>query len=219
MDPSDGPPKKKKRTKPKLPMWKNFVVSESEGTATCGHCGKVVKNRSDLAKSHLRACEDYNKFTRLQNDADTISPRTSNDTASSTVTSETWMQSTSKGIASFFDSMDPVENEVLRNKYADAVYGTAVSFNAISNPMWKEVYNRLRPKFEVPTREELSKDLLKESYERVSKLAVAYVEKSDYISIVIDGWSNVRKDAIINVVAMTPEPIFLEPIDTKGATK
>ena len=115
--------------------------------------------------------------------------------------------------------MDTDELEVLQLKYAECVYANAISFHAASGEMWIKFFKRLRPKFKVPTREQLAGDLLVKSYDRVSKLAVAYVDKSDFISIVIDGWSNCWNDAIINVVAMTPAPIFFKSIDTKGATK
>ena len=115
--------------------------------------------------------------------------------------------------------MDGNELDELQLMYAECVYANGLSFNSMSNQKWVRFFKRLRPNFKVPSREQLSNELLKKSYDRVSKLAVAYVEKSEFISIVIDGWSNVRKNAIINVVAMTPEPVFLESIDTKGAKK
>lgn len=121
--------------------------------------------------------------------------------------------------STFFDKMDPKENKRLQLKYASCVYRNALSFNAMTGKDWKEFFGELRPSFTLPTREQLSNELLDETYQRVSDAAIKHIEKSNYVTLVIDGWTNVNKDAIINVVAMTPAPVFLKSIDTKGVCK
>ena len=117
------------------------------------------------------------------------------------------------------DRMSNEENEELKSMFAECVYQTAQSFNASTHECWIKFFAKLRPKFEVPTKHELSNRLLDKSFEKVSSLTEDYICKADYISIVIDGWTNVRKDSIINIIAMTLSPIFLKSIDTKGAMK
>ena len=120
---------------------------------------------------------------------------------------------------SFLDRMSDAESNELQLIFAEAVYGTGQSFNVVTNDLWKKFFKRLRPKFVMPTRKALANELLDSIHDKVSKMTNAFMDKSDYISLVVDGWTNVRKDAIINIIAMTPSPVFLKSIDTKGATK
>lgn len=45
------------------------------------------------------------------------------------------------------------------------------------------------------------------------------IEEAKGVSIVIDGWSNVRKDDIINIVLCTPKPFFYSSINTEDKPK
>ena len=117
------------------------------------------------------------------------------------------------------DRMDGVENDKLQLLFAECVYASGVSFHAVTTKRWKEFFARIRPNFELPTRQQLGGGLLEKSYQKNVKTVDVYLEKTDYISLVIDGWTNIRKDAIINIVAMTPAPLFVKSIDTKGETK
>lgn len=115
--------------------------------------------------------------------------------------------------------MDNTENHKLQLQFAEIVYANGLSFNAMSGDRWNKFFKQLRPSFNPPSRKSLSGNLLDESFENNNKKAQVYLEKSDYISLIIDGWTNVRRDAIINIVAMTPKPVFLKSIDTEGASK
>ena len=115
--------------------------------------------------------------------------------------------------------MNSDENEALQTIFAECVYANSLSFNAMTGKMWTKFFKRIRPKFQLPSRDQLSNHLLDKSFDRISKLAIAHVDQSEFVSIVLDGWTNVRKDAIINIVAMTPTPVFVKSVDTKGETK
>lgn len=115
--------------------------------------------------------------------------------------------------------MDKTENAELQLLWAECAYTYALSFHAMTGPKWTYFFSKIRPGFKLPTRDQVANELLDKSFERVTKLAEEHIDKCDYISLVIDGWTNVRKDAIINIVAMTPKAVFLKSIDTKGATK
>lgn len=77
----------------------------------------------------------------------------------------------------------------------------------------------MRPRFKVPSVDHLSNGLLDRTYNHVNKIANAYLDSTEYASIVIDGWTNIRRDAIINIIAINPSPIFLKSVDTKGIKK
>lgn len=65
MDPVE-PVRKKKKTKPKLDIWNNFEVDESERRAKCLFCEKKVMSRADVIKLHLKSCEEYRKICDLE---------------------------------------------------------------------------------------------------------------------------------------------------------
>lgn len=77
-------------------------------------------------------------------------------------------------------------------------------------------FTSLRPEFKVQLDKHLSITLLRRSYRKMMKSAEVYLSKTNCISSVIDGWTDIRKDAVINIIPMTPFPVFFKSIDTKG---
>ncbi len=58
----------------------------------------------------------------------------------------------------------------------------------------------MRPSFKVPSRHDLSKRLLDAEYDEVKKSTFEALTSSDCLTIVIDGWPNVGRNSIINIV-------------------
>lgn len=119
----------------------------------------------------------------------------------------------------FLDRMGTKEQADLELTFAECIYAGGLSHNSMTSKRWIKFFKMIRPNFTVPTRDRLSNDLLDKSYKRTEKIANIYLERADCVSLIIDGWTNVRKDAIINIVALTPQSVFIKSIDTKGAVK
>lgn len=41
------------------------------------------------------------------------------------------------------------------------------------------------------------------------------INESNSLSIMADGWSNIRTESIVNFVITTPTPIFIKSLETK----
>lgn len=63
--------------------------------------------------------------------------------------------------------MDTDDQEKMQKLFADAVYTSGISFNSITSKRWLDFFNKLRPMFKVPTFDQLSNQLLDESYNRL----------------------------------------------------
>ncbi|RXN06113.1 hypothetical protein ROHU_033008 [Labeo rohita] len=84
-----------------------------------------------------------------------------------------------------------------------------------ANVYWKRFLNVLRPAYTPPTRHALSTHLLDREFNRVQAKVKQTIDKADCISIISDGWSNVRGQGIINYIVTTPQPVFYKSTDTK----
>ncbi|KAK3910097.1 Zinc finger BED domain-containing protein 4 [Frankliniella fusca] len=82
-------------------------------------------------------------------------------------------------------------------------------FSTFSTPEWKSFFQAIRPSFELPSEWNLRHTLLNELYETVNKSVEEKIEKAEHLSILTDGYSNIRNEGIMAFIITTPEPIFL----------
>jgi len=68
----------------------------------------------------------------------------------------------------------------------------------------------------LPNRKALSTTLLEKEFLLQKFKVENKVAESKCLSIQCDGWSNLRQEGIINFVITTPEPFFVDFIDTDG---
>lgn len=97
---------------------------------------------------------------------------------------------------------------------ARAVYCSSTPLSIVENEHWTQFFEKLKPSFKLPSRFELSNGLLNAEYFRVKDTVEEKIEASLCLAIQMDGWSNVRREAIINVILNTPEPFFYKTIPT-----
>lgn len=87
----------------------------------------------------------------------------------------------------------------------------------MENPAFQRFLSRLRPAYKPPTRYKLAGPLLDTTYTK-TKLAMAAVlqNSAKQITLVSNGWTNLRGESLINYVAVTREhAIFLKSIPTQ----
>ncbi|KAJ8939735.1 hypothetical protein NQ314_011021 [Rhamnusium bicolor] len=71
----------------------------------------------------------------------------------------------------------------------------------------------LRPAFKLPSRYHLFHRLLDNAYEETNKFVESKVAEAQNLSIMCDGWTNIRNEDII-VIITTPEPVFVKCVET-----
>ncbi|XP_072161387.1 uncharacterized protein [Bemisia tabaci] len=97
--------------------------------------------------------------------------------------------------------------------FAKAVYASGTPLSLFENPAWDEFFARLRPSFNVPSKYDLSGSLLDDVYNDLKVKMKKKVEDSETLGISIDGWTNVRRESIMNCMLYTPEPVFEKSIE------
>lgn len=124
-------------------------------------------------------------------------------------------QSNRSVLRSFFDSMSKNESEKIDSAFAKAVYSSNVPLSLTDNTYWQMFFKQIRPSYKVPSRHDLSNRLLDREYEEVTNFVDEQIKNADFVSIVTDGWSNIRNEGIISYVVTTPTPIFYKSLEVK----
>jgi hypothetical protein len=83
------------------------------------------------------------------------------------------------------------------------------------HPLWIEAFHVLKPDYKPPSRKILSTTLLEEEYKEMKTVVSKKIDQAKVLHLAVDGWTNVRKDSIINIMIYTPTPFFHTSIDTE----
>ncbi|KAI1286303.1 Zinc finger BED domain-containing protein 4 [Halotydeus destructor] len=100
------------------------------------------------------------------------------------------------------------------NKFLQFVVGANLSFNQALHPLAIEFYKALNKNFEPPTRRSLASPLLQQLREKCDIELAAAIEAAEMVSIIVDGWTNIRGDKLLHIMIRTPEPYVYQSIDT-----
>ena len=98
--------------------------------------------------------------------------------------------------------------------FTRAVYCSSAPLSIVENDHWIDFFKKLKPNFNLPSRYELSNRLLSQEFARVEGRVEQRVATAPCLALQMDGWSNIRRQSIVNVVLNTPEPSFFETIAT-----
>ncbi len=119
----------------------------------------------------------------------------------------------------FADVVRPQDQRLIDDRLSAWIYRTAVPFNVVECNEFKNFMKTIRPAYQPPSEKKLRTTLLDSAYERVTACVNrAIISSSDMISIVTDGWSNLRMEHLVNFVIVSKKhpPILYKTIDTKG---
>jgi len=86
----------------------------------------------------------------------------------------------------------------------------------VENPAFLRFLQRLRPAYKPPTRYKLAGPLLNAAYTNTKKdMSLVLRDSAKQITVVSDGWTNIRGESIVNYMAVTREhAIFLKSTPT-----
>lgn len=114
----------------------------------------------------------------------------------------------------FLNSTTPAEKQQLDRMLARAIYSKFVPFDFIHNPHFVEFVRMLRNTYTLPTMHELRGKHLDQLFSNAQMRTEDAIKAAKHVTLVCDGWSNVRRDAIVGFVVCTPSPAFLYSVDT-----
>lgn len=89
-----------------------------------------------------------------------------------------------------------------------------VAANFLDNPFFQMFVNKLRPSYKLPSRnEKFAKKLVPAEFERVQKAVEVATNQTDFLALSSDGWTDVSRSRLINIIVHTPKPYLFSSID------
>lgn len=104
-------------------------------------------------------------------------------------------------------------------KIANFFFRSGISFRLVESQAFKDLITTLNPAYQsIPKIDTLRGRLLDEQYEGSFKQLKEILEESSNLTLVSDGWTNVRGDHIVNFCIKSPnqKPFFYKSINTSG---
>ncbi|XP_066979617.1 zinc finger BED domain-containing protein 4-like isoform X2 [Macrobrachium rosenbergii] len=95
---------------------------------------------------------------------------------------------------------------------AKAIFSSCSPLRLVENKHWQNFFAVLRPSFKIPSRDQLSNTLLENIYQECLSNAKEAVASSQSVAVLLDGWTNIRNEGIINIMVTVPTPIFWKSI-------
>ena len=119
-------------------------------------------------------------------------------------------------ITKFVSATSKEDKNDLDKKVASYFYATNTPFLHVEHKTFKDLCSRLRPSYTPPNRFQIGGKLLDEVHTDCGEKAKSYL-KDNFVTLNLDGWSNIHNEPIICVSATTKGNTFLlETIDTTG---
>lgn len=188
----------------------NFEKETSRGT--CKACQKAVRwSKADLSSHKRTSCEaasdeEKRKFAKRKHVDNSINIPVDNDLSS--------------GNAGVRGSLSAEEKKDVSSKFANLFYRTGISFRLADSDAMKDFVKSLNPDYadSIPSSKALSGSLLDQQFAKCSKVLENIMEAKENLSLISDGWTNVRGDHIVNFCIKAPnqKPFFYTSINTSG---
>lgn len=117
---------------------------------------------------------------------------------------------------------DEKVNDV-QDKIAKLFYRTGISFRLADSEAFKDVVKSLNPALlnSIPSSRSLAGNLLDKQHDACMQLMNETLATKQNLTLISDGWTNVRHDHIVNFCIKAPgeQPFFYSSIDTSGITQ
>lgn len=189
-----------------------------KNTGTCIACQKPVQWSTDRLAAHKRSScpdasdEEKRKFSKRKVDSLNASYNNiSLDNDSSLNTED----------SSSFLTEEKVQE--IQTKLANFFFRTGISLRLVESEAFKSLISSLNPAFttSIPNAKKLSGPLLDQQYEKSLERLKIILESSENLTLVSDGWTNVRGDHIVNFCIKSSDlkPFFYTSINTSGISQ
>ncbi|KAJ8948922.1 hypothetical protein NQ314_008324 [Rhamnusium bicolor] len=128
-------------------------------------------------------------------------------------------------LTSFLDHISPDEQSELTKHFCDEIYSSNCALSMFESEKWKKFFEKCRPTFEIPSRKQMSTTYLDMFYEQIKTQVKTQLNDEHTVSIMSDGWSNIRNEGIINYMHKStlgyslPQSEFSRIIEEIGVSK
>ncbi|GBC07875.1 hypothetical protein RclHR1_07750002 [Rhizophagus clarus] len=165
----------------------------------CRFCGSDVVDLIDRLKEHLIKCVDFPANLKESLDLTTSKFRKNNLQSLDQLTDQTDDETQS--------TLDKVD---IDRKLAKFFYSAGIPFTAIENPYWLDFIQTILPAYNSPNRRNLANNLLDAEYQVERQNLDKVLNNASNITLVSDGWSNIRRESVLNFILCLPKPIFYD---------
>ena len=110
------------------------------------------------------------------------------------------------------------EVRAIDERLARFCYSEGLTFTALSNAELRKALGQLNSSYSKRSRLSqwtLRHGLLDDEYDRVAAEVAQKILAAFVVALISDGWSGVQKKHVINLLLATPEPVFMENVDTE----
>ncbi|XP_052752222.1 uncharacterized protein LOC128200957 [Galleria mellonella] len=176
-----------------LRIWEHYRTLPNK-SVSCKLCNKVYKF-SNAAKmlQHLITCpkspETLKDSMKLIKDS---SSKTKMSGLSEIETNDSFISPSSSANttinAEFQDTDDHIKTELAR-----AIFVTGTPLSMVQHPLWIQFFEKLKPKFKIPSRKALATKYLDKIYREMRFELNEELNACSYLHLQCDGWSNFKK--------------------------
>ncbi|RWS19455.1 uncharacterized protein B4U80_14426 [Leptotrombidium deliense] len=78
----------------------------------------------------------------------------------------------------------------------------------------KQLFKKLKPAYTLATRKAISETLLREKVSKITANITSEMKLAENIALFIDGWTNVRRESIVNIMGCCLKPYYIKSIPT-----
>lgn len=178
----------------------------------CIACHKIVQWCRERLAAHKRSsCPNFSEEEKRFFAKRKLEPSTSHFNAE--------MNSESSNIAPDKE-MSNEKKAKIDTKLASFFFRTGISLRILDSEVFKDFVKTLDPSYasKMPCSKSLSGPLLDETYMKCKSALDETLDSSNNLTLISDGWTNIRGDHIVNFCVKAPEkkPFFYTSIDTSG---
>ncbi|KAG5666123.1 hypothetical protein PVAND_017725, partial [Polypedilum vanderplanki] len=193
-------------------------IDQGRRSGTCKSCQKIVPWSRDRVAAHKRAtcpyatAEEKKYFAKRKHESSSSS---SSNNQQQIDLSESFIQN------------DNTINDETKNdidmKLANFFYRSGISFRLIESAAFKDFVEALNPTYAalLPNAKSLSGSLLDKQYTKCLTSMNDILDSHNNLTLITDGWTNVRGDHIVNYCIKSPneKPLFYTSVNTSGTVQ
>jgi Protein of unknown function (DUF 659) len=206
----------------------DHVIKTGKGQSrsiNCKYCDKKLPDSKDRWKSHLnancKAIPDYVKSSIPRKRKASESVTILSHSESGVLEPSGSASNGQRSILKWIDKTNQALLDELNDDFSSMIYSTGIPFVFADHPKVRQFLKKLKPSWNPPSAKVIAGTLLKKKSNSLKNSVNDFISQSEYVSLVSDGWSNLRREHMVNYVIVTPnhKPVLLGTEDTTGVTQ
>lgn len=190
-----------------------YLKSPQKGYGKCIRCDSKTPWNRERTKMHIRNCKEYTNEEKKAFQTRTKQLSTSREALQSQNSDET-----SSATNTFLCSLNELKESI-----AGFVFKSGVSFRVVELDCFKQIFSVINPVLldAVPSRKELSTQLLDKEYGKIQEQLHAILDNSTNLTLISDGWTNVSGQHLVNfcIKSSGTSTFFYKCINTAGISQ